>query len=88
MMTLLKEMHTLKCAVETLTARLEELEAALAQLMKTKASLEHDIRLKDVALYVDREKCLALRQNFSISTFKESRYPSKALDQRTTPVRY
>jgi tektin-3 len=75
MLALLKEIHALKLSCDQLHAKLKDMESTMSQLMKTKASLEHDIKMKDVALFLDREKCLTLRQNFPMSTFKETRFP-------------
>jgi hypothetical protein len=75
MMALLREIHTLKNAVDALTKKIAEMQGVQQELLKTKASLEHDLRLKTAALFVDREKCLCLRQSFPISTFKDTRFP-------------
>jgi predicted nucleic acid-binding Zn-ribbon protein len=75
MMALYKEIYALKQAIDVLNAKLQELEATMSQLMRTKGALQHDIKMKEIALFVDRDKCLSLRQNFPISTFKETRYP-------------
>ncbi len=77
MMTLYREIYALKYAVEMLTARLNELESTMEQLATTKGALERDIKHKEVALFVDREKCLSLRHNAPISTFHETRFPKK-----------
>lgn len=76
-MTLYREIYVLKNAVEMLNAKLAELQAAMDQLMRTKGALERDIKHKDVALFVDRDKCLSNRHNFPISTFQETRYPKR-----------
>ena len=60
-------------AVDILTKKLNEMETLLQKLLKTKHSLEHDLKLKAAALFVDREKCLWLRKSFPISTFKDTR---------------
>jgi len=75
MMALYKEINTLKQAIDLLNAKLQELEGTMQQLMRTKGALEHDIKFKEIALFVDREKCLSLRHSFPISTFKETRFP-------------
>lgn len=75
MLALLKEIHALKQSMDQLEAKLRDMEATMSQLMKTKSTLEHDIKLKESALFLDREKCLTLRQNFPMSTFKETRFP-------------
>ncbi|CAL8088079.1 unnamed protein product [Orchesella dallaii] len=75
MLALLKEIHALKISSDQLQTKLKDMEQTMSQLMKTKASLEHDIKMKEVALFLDREKCLTLRQNFPMSTFKETRFP-------------
>jgi len=77
MIALIKEIHSLKTAIDQLSHRLENMEVTMSQLMKSKGTLEHDSKLKEVALFIDREKCLSLRLTFPISTFKETRHPKK-----------
>ncbi|CAG7727791.1 unnamed protein product, partial [Allacma fusca] len=74
--TLFREIHSLQVAIEKLATQLNEMETTMQHLMKTKGSLGKDLKLKDMAMFIDREKCLQMRQNFPVSTLKSSRYPS------------
>lgn len=70
--SLMKEIHTLQIAIDKLANQLNDMETTMRQLMKTRSTLEKDLRLKNVAIFIDKEKCLQLRQNFPISTFKDA----------------
>ncbi|CAG7718345.1 unnamed protein product [Allacma fusca] len=75
-MKLLREMHTMQKAVDKLKSQLNELDETMRQLVKSNRLLEKDLRLKNMALFIHRQKCLNLRQNFPISTFKHAQYPA------------
>jgi len=71
-MSLLREMKVHRNVIDVLTKKLGELETQLEHLLKTKRTLERDLKLKAVAAS-DNEKCLSLRRTFPISTFQEAR---------------
>lgn len=91
MLSLIREMHSLKTSIDALTVTLLEMNEALQTLLKTKSALEHDLKIKEMALHVDREKCLSIRQSFQISAFKEiARFPkigSEGQDQHQQRIR-
>jgi peptidoglycan hydrolase CwlO-like protein len=75
-MALLRAMNSMQKDVEKLTSQLKELEGTMEDLRKSNRLLEKDLRLKNINLFIHREKCLHLRQNFPISTFKNAKHPS------------
>jgi hypothetical protein len=76
MMSLLQEINVLRTAVDVLKRKLVEMETMLGNLLKTKSSMERDLKLKNMALFVDKEKCLGFRLCHSISTFPEAKLPN------------
>uniref|UniRef100_A0A1I8NN07 Tektin n=2 Tax=Stomoxys calcitrans TaxID=35570 RepID=A0A1I8NN07_STOCA len=66
-MRLTQEVHELKDTVNNLHHKLQEAEAQHQSLLKTRASLESDLRNKVNALFIDREKCMGLRRAFPVN---------------------
>lgn len=64
---LVEEVGELTDTVEALQARLRDSENALQQLLRTKSALEQDLAVKNNSLFIDREKCLAMRKTFPMS---------------------
>ena len=64
---LVEEVGEITDTVEALQAKLRDSENALQQLLRTKAALEADLAVKNNSLFIDREKCLAMRKTFPMS---------------------
>lgn len=64
---LVEEVGEITDTVEALQARLRDSENALQQLLRTKSALEIDLAVKNNSLFIDREKCLAMRKTFPMS---------------------
>ncbi|XP_076455488.1 tektin-3-like isoform X2 [Babylonia areolata] len=64
---LVEEVGEITETVEALQAKLRDSENALQQLLRTKAALEADLAVKNNSLFIDREKCLAMRKTFPMS---------------------
>lgn len=64
---LVSEVHEISETWEALNHRLREAENALQQLLRSKASLEHDLSVKNNSLFIDREKCMGMRKTFPMS---------------------
>jgi len=64
---LVEEVGEITDTVEALQAKLRDAENALQQLLRTKAALEADLAVKNNSLFIDREKCLAMRKTFPMS---------------------
>ncbi|XP_020805235.1 tektin-3 [Drosophila serrata] len=64
---LVQEVQDIQSTVETLHHKLQEAEAAHQCLLKTRCSLEVDLRNKVNALFIDREKCMSLRRSFPVN---------------------
>lgn len=64
---LVEEVHEITDTVESLQAKLRQAENSLQHLLRTKASLEQDLSIKNNSLFIDREKCLGMRKTFPMS---------------------
>ncbi|RUS91484.1 hypothetical protein EGW08_000808 [Elysia chlorotica] len=64
---LVEEVSQLIDTVDHLQHRLREAENALQALLRTKGALEQDLSIKNNSLFIDREKCLAMRKTFPIA---------------------
>lgn len=64
---LVEEVHEITETVESLQAKLRMAENSLQHLLRTKASLEQDLSIKNNSLFIDREKCLGMRKTFPMS---------------------
>ncbi|KAK7112720.1 hypothetical protein V1264_012128 [Littorina saxatilis] len=64
---LVEEVGEITDTVEALQAKLRDAENALQQLLRTKSALEADLAVKNNSLFIDREKCLAMRKTFPMS---------------------
>ena len=64
---LVEEVYEINETVESLKAKLREAENALQHLLRTKASLEQDLSIKNNSLFIDREKCMGMRKTFPMS---------------------
>ncbi|XP_076458370.1 tektin-3-like [Babylonia areolata] len=64
---LVEEVGEITDTVEALQAKLRDSENALQQLLRTKSALECDLAIKNNSLFIDREKCLAMRKTFPMS---------------------
>nr|WLD15746.1 tektin 3/5A [Platynereis dumerilii] len=64
---LVTEVYEINDTVEALKAKLREAENALQHLLRTKASLEQDLSVKNNSLFIDREKCMGMRKTFPMS---------------------
>lgn len=63
---LVEEVCEITETVEHLQCKLREAENALQALLRTKGALEQDLSIKNNTLFIDREKCLAMRKTFPI----------------------
>ena len=63
----MEEVGEITDTVEALQAKLRDSENALQQLLRTKSALEADLAVKNNSLFIDREKCLAMRKTFPMS---------------------
>ena len=64
MKSLQREVNEIRDSVRILKERLKASELSLARLMKTKATLEHDISVKDNSLKCDSSYCMGMRKGF------------------------
>lgn len=64
MKSLQREVNEIRDSVRILKERLKASELSLARLMKTKATLEHDISIKDNSLKCDSQYCMGMRKGF------------------------
>ncbi|KAL8606870.1 hypothetical protein ACOMHN_036508 [Nucella lapillus] len=64
MKSLQREVAEIRESVRLLKERLKSSELSLARLMKTKATLEHDISVKDNSLRIDSAFCMGMRKGF------------------------
>ncbi|XP_071104394.1 tektin-3-like isoform X3 [Haliotis cracherodii] len=64
MKSLQREVNEIRESVRILKERLKSSELSLARLMKTKATLEHDISVKDNSLRIDSQWCMGMRKGF------------------------
>ncbi|ESN91809.1 hypothetical protein HELRODRAFT_70335 [Helobdella robusta] len=63
---LVEEVYEVCETIDKLKAKLRESENALQQLLRTKASLQHDLDLKLLSILIDREKCMGLRRSYPL----------------------
>lgn len=64
---LVEEVYEIRETVEQLQNRLREAENSLQHLLRTKATLEQDLAVKNNSLFIDREKCQGLRKTFPMT---------------------
>ena len=64
---LVQEVGEITNTVDNLQHKLREAENALQALLRTKAALEQDLSIKNNSLFIDREKCLAMRKTFPMA---------------------
>ncbi|XP_048729264.1 tektin-3-like isoform X2 [Ostrea edulis] len=64
MKSLQREVNEIRESVRILKERLKASELSLARLMKTKATLEHDIGVKDNTVKIDTSYCMGMRKGF------------------------
>ncbi|KAK3585399.1 hypothetical protein CHS0354_020110 [Potamilus streckersoni] len=64
MKSLQREVNEIRESVRILKERLKASELSLARLMKTKATLEHDISVKENSLRIDNVFCMGMRKGF------------------------
>lgn len=64
MKTLQREVAEIRESVRILKERLKASELSLARLMKTKATIEHDISVKDNTIRIDSQFCMGMRKGF------------------------
>ncbi len=56
-------MNEIRESVRLLKDKLRQAEHALARLRKTKATLDHDIGVKENSLMIDSKYCMGMRKN-------------------------
>ncbi|TMW39943.1 hypothetical protein DOY81_014976 [Sarcophaga bullata] len=62
-----KRWKILKISLIIIHHKLQEAEAQHQSLLKTRSTLEADLRNKVNALFIDREKCMGLRRSFPVN---------------------
>jgi tektin-3 len=63
---LVEEVGQLQESIDLLNRKLSEADSAHQDLLRNKARLEHDIKIKSNSLFIDREKCLSMRKSFPV----------------------
>ncbi|XP_055383790.1 tektin-3-like [Condylostylus longicornis] len=66
-MRLVQEVLEIQDSVQNLHRKLQDSESQHQQLLKTKANLELDLKRKNNALHIDREKCMGIRRSFPVN---------------------
>ena len=61
---LLEEVNELMMCIKHLEDKLQEANGALQDLLKNRERLEHNIKVKNNSLLIDRQKCMSLRRHF------------------------
>lgn len=51
-----------------MNSKLQTFEAQHQQLLRTRSNLETDLKSKVDALFIDREKCMAMRRSYPIAS--------------------
>ncbi|KAK6184531.1 hypothetical protein SNE40_006988 [Patella caerulea] len=64
MKSLTREVNEIRESVRLLKEKLKSCELSLARLVKTKATLEHDIGVKENSIRIDSQYCLGMRKGF------------------------
>lgn len=64
---LVEEVHEITDTVDHLQHKLREAENALQALLRTKGALEQELSIKNNSLFIDRERCLAMRKTFPMA---------------------
>ncbi|CAL1531645.1 unnamed protein product [Lymnaea stagnalis] len=64
---LVEEVGEITDTVDHLQHKLREAENALQALLRTKGALEQDLSIKNTTLFIDREKCMAMRKTFPMA---------------------
>ncbi|KAL5007548.1 hypothetical protein ScPMuIL_016354 [Solemya velum] len=62
--SLYREVNEIRESVRLLKDRLKTSELSLARLMKTKATIDHDIAVKENTLKIDSQYCMGMRKGF------------------------
>ncbi len=57
------EVNEIRESVRVLKEKLRQAENALVRLRKTRATLQHDIGVKDNSLQIDSKYCMGMRKN-------------------------
>jgi tektin-3 len=65
---LIEEVCDITNSVKTLNRKLEDAEAQHQALLRTKSTLESNLKNKVDALFIDREKCMGLRRSFPVNS--------------------
>ncbi|XP_063606603.1 tektin-3 [Penaeus vannamei] len=64
---MVREVQELSESVEALRHKLSDAENSLHRLAQMRARLDHDLGVKTNSVYIDRDKCLAMRKSFPLS---------------------
>lgn len=65
---MVSEVETINGMIGGMHMKMQQSEAQHQQLLRTRASLESDLKAKVDALFVDREKCMGMRRSYPISS--------------------
>lgn len=63
-----KEVETINLMINSMNSKLQTFEAQHQQLLRTRSNLETDLKSKVDALFIDREKCMAMRRSYPIAS--------------------
>ncbi|CAE1329544.1 TEKT3 [Acanthosepion pharaonis] len=64
---LVEEVDEIRDTLETLQKKLRQAENSLQELLCLKTKLEEELAVKNNSLFIDREKCLAMRKTFPMA---------------------
>lgn len=64
---LVEEVDEIRDTLETLQKKLRQAEDSLQELLCLKTKLEEELAVKNNSLFIDREKCLAMRKTFPMA---------------------
>ncbi|XP_076678141.1 tektin-3 isoform X2 [Andrena cerasifolii] len=65
---MIKEVETINLMINNMNSKLQAFEAQHQQLLRTRSNLETDLKSKVDALFIDREKCMAMRRSYPIAS--------------------
>ena len=65
---MVKEVEIINTLIHDMHLKLQQSEAQHQHLLRTRVSLETDLKAKVDSLFVDREKCMGMRRSYPITT--------------------
>ena len=61
---LIQEIEDLKAMIQDMKTKLTQEENAIQHLLRTKATLEHDLSIKNNTMHIDQDRCLGNRRTY------------------------